>query len=386
MYAIILPLLILDISHSLADVGFYYSMIKIPSIVLLPFLGLFVERVSRKKLIFLCDLALLLIFCLQYLLFSVTEISIVSLIVIGIIINLIASINDIATRVIFSETIPKNKLVHYNGTKSIIDNSTIFIAPMVGSFLYGIFGIRVVFLLMICLYGMAALGIYFLEYTFSKVNDKRTVHILTDLSEGISFVKSEKRICAFFILATALNFFVASTEEIINPGILISKYAIPKKYFGFSSTFNILGIILAGMFIVRNKKFNYQEQLAKLFVVNSGVMILIGLTSVLFQGKSRFIFYGFFLFLQILLGFFTILINVPLTSYFQAQVPVTMQGRFFSFFSFAANLSIPFGIAYAGVMADKIGADITYIINNIIVILIVFLTYRSVDILGKEDN
>lgn len=386
MYAIVLPLVILGLSGSLADVGIYYSMIKIPSVLLLPFIGIFVERISRKKLILGCNLLLLCLFIIQLIVFSSSEVTLLFLTVMGIGINVIASINDISTRVIFSEIVPKEQLEHYNGTKSVIDNTAIFLAPMLGTFLYGIFGIQTVLSLMLVFYGGASYGVYWVKYAPILSGEKDSGTVVKDLAEGLRFVKQRKSILAFFGLATTLNFFVASTEEIINPGILISKYLIPNQYFGFSSTFNILGIILAGVFIVRNKQIDLQQHLSKLFVINSLIMILIGGTSVLFQGRFPYVYYGIFLALQILLGFFTILINVPLTSYFQAHVPVNMQGRFFSFFSFAANLSIPFGIAYSGFLSERIGADFTYIINNLLVIVIVMGTYKFVDVLGSGSE
>lgn len=298
--------------------------------------------------------------------------------------NVSYSISDIASRVIFTEIVPNNQLEKYNGTKSIVDNGAIFMAPMLATFIYGVVGIEIVLAIILTLYGIAAIGIRRLRYQTLVSNNKKLANILSEIKEGFQFVKIQKAILAFFILAMTLNFFVASTEEIINPGILITKYQIPRHYFGFSSTFNIIGVILAGIFIMRNHKMNYQKNLNKLFVANSLVMITIGALSLLLYGFPKYIYYGLFLLLQILLGFFTIIINVPLTSYFQAKVPVDYQGRFFAFFSFAANLSIPFGISYSGFVASHLGADMTYIFNNICVIIIVVITYRIFDVIGSK--
>lgn len=384
MYAIVLPLLVLELSSSLTDVGFFYGIIKLPSILLLPMLGVYVEKTSRKKLIFLCYLFSFLLFATQLLLFSIPLMSILLLGIIGILINLSASVADVATRVIFSEIVPADQLEKYNGTKSIIDNSAIFIAPMLGTFLYGIFGIQIVVGLIVVFYSIAALGIYFLRYT--PIMEKKTQNLLGEMKAGLQFVQSKKPILAFFFLATTLNFFVAPTEEIINPGILIAKYGIPTTAFGFSTTFNIIGVLLAGIFIVRNQKINFQKYLSKLFIISSLIMIAIGVFSLLLQNQNKYLYYSIFLILQVMLGFSVILVNVPLSAYFQSHVPVAFQGRFFAFFSFAANLSIPFGISYTGFLAQHIGADVAYILNNLVVIGIVIFTYRSVVIIGSKEE
>ncbi|GAA3021436.1 MFS transporter [Tetragenococcus solitarius] len=83
MYEIVLPLLVLELTGSLTNVGLFYSVIKIPGILLLPFLGAFVERHSRKKILFFCNLFTFIIFSLQFLLFKTDYILIEALALLG---------------------------------------------------------------------------------------------------------------------------------------------------------------------------------------------------------------------------------------------------------------------------------------------------------------
>ncbi|MDH6365386.1 DHA3 family macrolide efflux protein-like MFS transporter [Enterococcus sp. PF1-24] len=385
VYNIILPLLVLEMSASLTNVGLFYALIKIPSLILLPFLGVLVERYSRKKLLFGGNLVLLLIFAVQLLLLS-GELNWFLLTAVGMLVSLVSAVNDISGRVIFTELVPSGQLEKYNGIKSVVDNTTIFIAPMVGTFLYGFFGIKIVTSAIFLLYVLATSIIALLTYQPVATAKSPKANVFLEMKEGLQFIKTKKSILAFFLLAMALNFFVASTEEIINPGILLAKYQIPDKYYGFSVTFNIIGVILGGLYISKNSQRNYQSQMKNLFIISSGVMIFIGGFSMLLFQYDKFIYYGIFLFLQVLLGFFTILINVPLTSYFQENVPLAYQGRFFSLLALAANFLIPFGIGYAGWLAQKIGADLTYIINNICVIIIVIFTFKNVKILAQKHT
>jgi len=55
------------------------------------------------------------------------------------------------------------------------------------------------------------------------------------------------------LLFLFLNFFIANNDEIINPGILIKKYQISEKLFGFSVACYGLGSVVAGIFIYYNK-------------------------------------------------------------------------------------------------------------------------------------
>ena len=56
-------------------------------------------------------------------------------------------------------------------------------------------------------------------------------------------------------------------------------------------------------------------------------------------------------------GFASTLVNVPLISQFQIIVEPKYQARFFSLLSFSAQIIIPLGTYYAGLMSQTIGAD-----------------------------
>ena len=73
----------------------------------------------------------------------------------------------------------------------------------------------------------------------------------------------------------------------------------------------------------------------------------------------------------------TTFVNVPLISSFQKNVEIKYQSRFFSLLSFFSGGLIPLGVLYAGYLSSYIGADITYIINNVAIILIVFIVFRK---------
>ena len=174
-----------------------------------------------------------------------------------------------------------------------------------------------------------------------------------------------------------LNFFIANNDEIINPGILIQKYKISEKLFGFSATAYGVGSVFAGIFIYYNEKFIFLKKLKLLFILNSSLMCLLGLLSIILFEYNHYIYFAVFIFFQFLIGMITTFVNVPLISSFQKNVEIEYQSRFFSLLSFFSGGLIPLGVLYAGYLSSYIGADITYIINNIAIIVIVFLVFRK---------
>ena len=175
-----------------------------------------------------------------------------------------------------------------------------------------------------------------------------------------------------------LNFFIANNDEIINPGILIKKYGISEKLFGFSATSYGVGSVFAGIFIYYNKKFKLLKKLKLLFILNSSLMCLGGLLSIILFRYNHYIYFTIFIFFQFLIGMITTFVNVPLISSFQRSVGIEYQSRFFSILSFFSGGLIPLGILYAGYLSSYIGADVTYIIDNVVIIIIVCLVFNNI--------
>ena len=74
----------------------------------------------------------------------------------------------------------------------------------------------------------------------------------------------------------------------------------------------------------------------------------------------------------------TTFVNVPLISSFQKNIKIEYQSRFFSILSFFSGGLIPLGVLYAGYLSSCIGADVTYMINNVAIIIIVCLVFNNI--------
>ncbi|KRL00925.1 MFS transporter [Liquorilactobacillus capillatus] len=376
MYSITLPLIILRMTHSLSKSGIFFSILAIPVLLITPFTGVLVERVSRKALILICLLINTCVLGIQLAAYLTDIMRFNLLIFLAIIVAVIISLSDIATRVMFSELVPEKSLEKFNGIKSLIDNLSSFAAPMIGTTIYAFNGIKFVLTVVLGCLICAIFSLSKLRYCkqLSPKNDK--INFFKDFKDGLTFIRSKKEVLKIAILAMSLNFFISGTDDIINPGILIKKYGISKSLFGLSQTMFILGVIFASWFVSHNKCINLHKKMPQLFVANGITMILIGLASI-FMVLVPQMFFITFLFLESMVGFLTILVNIPLTSYFQSKVPINYQGRFFAFFSFTAQVSIPLGIGLTGVLAQQIGPDYAYIINNLLVICLVYFVFGA---------
>ena len=378
IYLIVLPLYILNTTKNLKTTGIFFAAVNFPTIIISIFIGTIIEKFNKKNVILICDfLTSMLYFVLFLYLKNFNSLSFLFLI--SFFINIISKFFEIASKVLFSEINSPETLEKYNGLQSFMENTIIIVGPVIGTYLFVTFDFNLILIIVSLGYFLSFLQELFIKYEKNLNLSIEKTNFLEDFKEGISYIRSNKIILNFFILVMFLNFFIANNDEIINPGILIRKYEISEKLFGFSATSYGAGSVFAGIFIYYNNKFKFLKKLKLLFILNSFLMCLLGLLSIILFKYNHYIYFIIFIFFQFLIGMITTFVNVPLISSFQKNVDIKYQSRFFSILSFFSGGLIPLGILYAGYLSSYIGADITYIINNLAIITIVCLVFKNIE-------
>ena len=378
VYLIVLPLYILNTTKNLKTTGIFFAAVNFPTIIISIFIGTIIEKFNKKNVILICDfLTSMLYFVLFLYLKNFNSLSFLFLI--SFFINIISKFFEIASKVLFSEINSPETLEKYNGLQSFMENTIIIVGPVIGTYLFVTFDFNLILIIVSLGYFLSFLQELFIKYEKNLDLSIEKTNFLEDFKEGISYIRSNKIILNFFILVMFLNFFIANNDEIINPGILIRKYEISEKLFGFSATSYGAGSVFAGIFIYYNNKFKFLKKLKLLFILNSFLMCLLGLLSIILFEYNHYIYFVVFVFFQFLIGMITTFVNVPLISSFQKNVDIKYQSRFFSLLSFFSGGLIPLGVLYAGYLSSYIGADITYIINNLAIIIIVCLVFKNIE-------
>ena len=378
IYLIVLPLYILNTTKNLKTTGIFFAAVNFPTIIVSIFIGTIIEKFNKKNIILICDfLTSMLYFVLFLYLKNFNSLSFLFLI--SLLINIVSKFFEIASKVLFSEINSPETLEKYNGLQSFMENTIIIVGPVIGTYLFVTFDFNLILIIVSLGYFLSFLQELFIKYEKNLDLSIEKTNFLEDFKEGISYIRSNKIILNFFILVMFLNFFIANNDEIINPGILIRKYEISEKLFGFSATSYGAGSVFAGIFIYYNNKFKFLKKLKLLFILNSSLICLLGLLSIILLKYNHYIYFTTFIFFQFLIGMITTFVNVPLISSFQKNVDIKYQSRFFSILSFFSGGLIPLGILYAGYLSSYIGADITYIINNLAIIIIVCLVFKNIE-------
>ena len=321
IYLIVLPLYILNTTKNLKTTGIFFAAVNFPTIIISIFIGTIIEKFNKKNVILICDfLTSMLYFVLFLYLKNFNSLSFLFLI--SFFINIISKFFEIASKVLFSEINSPETLEKYNGLQSFMENTIIIVGPVIGTYLFVTFDFNLILIIVSLGYFLSFLQELFIKYEKNLNLSIEKTNFLEDFKEGISYIRSNKIILNFFILVMFLNFFIANNDEIINPGILIRKYEISEKLFGFSATSYGAGSVFAGIFIYYNNKFKFLKKLKLLFILNSFLMCLLGLLSIILFKYNHYIYFTIFIFFQFLIGMITTFVNVPLISSFQKNVDI----------------------------------------------------------------
>ena len=329
-YFAALPLYILSLTNNLASTGLIFSLSSIPGIVVIPLLGVKIDKCNHKSSILICDVLIVCFYIIAFILISQNK-SFLAFVFSMVCISLLYNISEISSKLVFSELIPLKKIENYNGIKSFTDNTISVLAPVLGALTLSLLNFLAVIIVTVLVYVTSIMFIAFICYK-QQLNHTRSSSWLPDFLMGINYIQKHKKILSIFILVASLNFFVANSDEIINPGILIQKYSFPEVINGLSSSISIIGNLLAGLFIFKTKR-NLQDKIPHFIIANSVLMISIGLFS-LIMIRFPLTYLITFLLLEFSIGFVTACVNIPLISYFQVAIPIEYQGRVFSLLTF----------------------------------------------------
>lgn len=243
-YLVALPLYVLERTGSLGASGLFFTLTSLPPLLAVPFLGPLVERTHRKGLLILCDFgasalcALLLLFPGPPLPFLLAG---------TMLFHLLSHLFEIASKVLFSELCPPERLSSLNGIKSLLDHGAAVLAPAAGALLFGLCGFRAILLLCALAYGLSALQECFIPYAPRPIQQAEPPR----LRAGIRYLLGRRELFSLFLLVMALNFFVANSEEIIFPGILVELYQFPESRYGLAVSASTAGTLLASLFLIR---------------------------------------------------------------------------------------------------------------------------------------
>ncbi|MGI6280303.1 MAG: MFS transporter, partial [Acutalibacteraceae bacterium] len=349
----------------------------LPQLILGPFVGVWVDRISRKTVIIAADLFIglvALIFALFFLFGSPPFWSVC--VCLGI--RAIGSVfHSPAIQAAVPMLVPQNELVRANSWSQFLASGAFLLGPVLGSVMYSYLSLWVILLSDLVGAVVASLTVAVVKIPDPKQHTQQLPHFLREMKEGAQTIRQDKKL--FIITAATLFCMIFYTPLSTYYPLMISDYY--KAGAWHAGLINFLyagGMMLCSLLLGR-----FGTMKNKFLAIYFGLLGM-GLSS-LFCGllPSSMSWFWVFAVLCALLGASSNLYNIPYIAYMQETIPPERMGRVFSLIGSLSSATMPLGLLIAAPVTEKRGVLLWFLVAGI---AIIFFTLISVLLVAVQNT
>jgi MFS transporter, DHA3 family, macrolide efflux protein len=351
----------------------------LPPVILGPFIGPFIDRWNRKKILIYSDLITALLTLLLAVAFWVGHAQIWHIYVIMALRAISGTFQGAAFAASIVGIVPKEHLVRANGLNRVISGLVMIAAPPCSAVLMD--AASMPWVLSIDVF-TAALAIFFLLPLAIPQPPRDTLsvkpNLIGDMVQSFRYIASWKGLLYLVILLSLFNFFGAPSSSLM-PLFVTNYLGGDVIKMGWLGTSIGVGIIAGGLILGVWGGLKKRIVTCLIFVVIQAIAIMgLSLTdSGTFWLSVLTVF---------ICGATQAFIIGPLTAVMQSVVPEDMQGRFFSLLSSVGAAMVPLGLLVTGPLADTFGVRLVFFISAIFIGLLPLTALFSRNLMNMENQ
>ena len=343
----------LQVTGEAIKIGLILTIAGIPTLIIGPFAGAWIDRIPRKRIIIFTDFVKgLIVGCFTYLCYS-GNLTLYH-IYFGVFLTAIANCFAIpAMGAIVPEIVDEKDLTRANSVYQMTASVLGVIGPALGGLLVSKLGVPLIFLMNAASFFFAAAVKGFLKIRWSNPT-KQSSTILMDLQTGISYIRQQKAILAMVLISSVVQVF-AYPVELFTPILIKNVFNMGVRELGFLWSSWSFGVMIASIFFMILKSTQKRHK----FIV--GGTIVIGICFIA-AGLSRH--FPLTLFIYGVFGIAVIFSMLPAKVLIQTIVPDDKRGRVFSMLNTIDKSLHPVAFLLAGFLIDYFSISLLFDING----------------------
>ena len=383
MQSMVIPLYILDLTGSGTLMGMFSIFLFLPLAVSAPFSGIIGDVKNRKTIMILSDLSRFILILVLSLLAGIGTLNVYVLFAFQTAISIMDSFFNSSSGAIMPEIVPQSEYLEACSIRGTIDGLTNLIGPVIGGMLYGLFGIKIIFLINSISFLLSAVSLLFIKYNHTSIK-KQNINIhsfISDNKEALLFIKNNKGILQLTTFALLANCLISPFFDIAAPYALKKIIGFSSQQYGYLAGFLTLGMIICNIAISLYFKNWSTKKLIKLGLGTvPPICIILSIvlypSLVCFLGGASWCLFSVLAVLIVIYGFFLSLSNTPISTNVQKLVPNYIRSRYNAISGMFSLGAIPLGSFIFGILLDKF--QYFYILfGTSIAILIVYTVFLS---------
>ena len=382
---IAIPLFILDLTGSGTVMGTFMIITMAPRLILYPVAGVVGDRVNRKLIMVWTDFGRGAVILLLAFLAAQNYITISVLFVAQFVVSLMNALFGPATMAMLPDIVEEEDLTRANSIIGSINSLSMIVGPALGGIIYAVGGIKVAFLINGISFVGSGVSEFFIKYEQKTKKFEKVREVITDLREGLSFVKKHRGILTLLVFALILNFLANPLFAVLVPYVMRVVIQFSAEQFGMLQTSFVTGILIGNIIIgtllakskvekMLNRGLLFETALIFVFVALIFPQVIEGLGY-----ASWTLFFAIFCTFA-LMGMFNAFINTPIAVEFQKLVPTEFRARVFSVMEVITQGVVPIGLGIVGFLLDVAPAHVialTLMVVELFVVLLFIFKYSK---------
>jgi DHA3 family macrolide efflux protein-like MFS transporter len=350
----------------------------LPFIVLGPFIGPFVDRWDRKKIMIFSDLITMALTLVLVVLFSTGAIQTWHIYAVIAGRSFSGCLQAPALSASIPLIVPEKQLVRANGLNSTLHGLISIAGPIAGAFLMASLSMPWVLSVDIATAVIAVGCLLPLAIPRPPLTTlTKKLNIIGDMVQGFRYIVSWRGLFFLLILASMINFFEAPVNALLP--LFVTDYLGGVAKLGYLQAAFGTGIIAGGLLLGVWSGFK-RRILTGLtgLIIWSIAIIAFGFTT------ENLFFMG--LAVVFMAGVSITVTNSPIGALIQATVARDIQGRVFTLMGSLSGAMVPLGLVVAGPVAEAIGIRSIYYIAGAAILVLALSGFLSRDVMNIENQ
>lgn len=340
------------------------------TILVNPFAGVLADRLDKKQLAIITDMLNGLLLIGLYLLTLGYNLSLPMIYVTTFLLNVFTTVYGISIEAAKPNLVSEKRLISMNSINKVIQSSSSILGPMIGGIVFAFIDIRYFILINGISFVISALLNFFMDFKFNysePTSKNEKVNFITDIKEGIIYLKGNKNILNMFGVFIALNFFLGLSFTVPMPYIINNVLKLSSKAFGIIEAAFPVGMIMGALVVKKvMSKYSYPKILKAVNIILSICMLAIGLAVILHYKLNYESFYLIYFILVMIIGGIAIaFIDIPIFNILQQTISEEFRGRVLSLGISIAKIILPVALILAGLLINHIPSYILPLISGV---------------------
>ena len=372
-----LSLYVLDLTKSSSQFAFVLSLGLIPRILISPFAGVLADWFHRKKLILTLNGLNTIIVLLPVLIFRNGDYPLGAIYVVSILLSVLSSVYSPALSGVIRSITDKEKLPDVYAVKSFIDSTPALIGPLLGAALYGLLGIRMIYVLDGVGLILSSLLIAGIQIPSMAKTGKKSIQMFADdFKDGCQYLFKNQTVANLALTVMFLNFFAVPLFTVGTGYLIKIHFAATDQQFALVETVGMMASFLGPFLFQLIKKKIPLERIFQVSILTNAVFVL-GISVIAATSFSDyFVHYLFYLALFFFICLFEGPLNIAILTLIQMTVDVEYAGRINGVVTTMFIGLIPLGQIFYGYLFENVPLVLPYLLSALAYFVLVFF-YRT---------